>query len=799
MQPTRLGAIALALALIALAGSCGKEDLYEIPDSPYPLVGRLPLPSINESVAVIGDYAFVAAGQAGMHVVDIGNPAAPVLVKTVNTTKYGENIKVQRSFVAGEIRDIAMIVEGTEGVTTYDVTDPPNAVTFNQGTTAVDGNGMFVLERENPNDPFVLFVAESWKGVRVFESSPEFPGLLAYGGVFASTNGYAMGLAVQDGYAYVADDQMGLAVLDARVLILDSVVLVAAADTPGNALAVALWEGHAFVADKRQGLSIFRVNAGETPVPVSRIPLDGWCVDVAVRDDLAFVAGYDAGLHIVDVSDPARPRYAGNVRSSNATGVALTDEGLVLVTDEDDGLLILRGPAFADRTAPGGIYTLSAEAVGASAVRLNWKAPGDDRYFGAAASYQLRWALTAIADEAAWAAAAPVSGLPVPAAAGSAEEFTVSGLTPETEFHFALRALDDEGQLSALGEEAGALTFPNDTFLSGLAVTPAYGDVAQVFTYTVRYSDPEGDLPVTHDLLIDGIPFAMSYVSGDHAASALYRFEASLAPGAHSFRAAFDDGHGHTPTTPLLQGPLVGEVLYTMGSPAGELGRDLDEVQHPALLTQLPIAASEEVTQAEWVALMGALPDDSFLGDELPVLGLTWYEAVAYCNALSLDDGLAPAYAIDGTAVAWNREASGWRLPTETEWEWLCRGGSATAFSNGPITDEACEDPRLDLVGWYCGNSGNQPRAVGGLGANALGLQDVHGNVMEWCWDWYAGYPSAVGLDPSGPASGFLKVIRGGSWFHLAKNCRAAARETAPPDSRLDFVGLRVVRTDFGN
>lgn len=799
MQPTRLVALALALVALALAGSCGKEDLYEIPDSPYPLLARLPLPSINESVAVIGDYAFVAAGQAGMHVVDIANPAAPVLVKTVNTTKYGENIKVQRTFVDGVIRDIAMIVEGTEGVTTYDVTDPLNAVTFNQGTTAVDGNGMFVLERENPNDPFVLFVAESWKGVRVFESSPAFPGLLAYNGVFASTNGYAMGIAVQDGYAYVADDQMGLAVLDARVLVLDSVVLVSSADTPGNALAVALWDDYAFVADKRQGMSVFRINGPDTPVPVAQFPLDGWCVDIAVRDGLAFVAGYDAGLHIVDVSDPAHPRYAGNVRTSNATGVCLTDDGLVLVTDEDDGLLILRGPAFADRTAPGGIYTLSAEAVGASAVRLNWKAPGDDRYFGSAASYQLRWALAPIADETAWAAATPVSGLPLPAEAGSAEEFTVSGLTPETEVHFALRATDEVGQLSALGEEAGATTFPNDTFLSGLAVAPAYGDVAQLFTFSVSYSDPEGDLPVTHDLLIDGNAVAMSYVSGDHAASALYRLETTLAPGAHSFRAAFDDGHGHTPTTPLASGPLVGEVLYTMGSPLGELGRDPDEVQHPALLTRLPIAAAEEVTQADWTALMGALPDDSFLGPTLPVLGLTWYEAVAYCNALSLAESRTPAYAIDGTAVTWDREADGWRLPTEAEWEWLCRAGSTSAFTNGPISEPAGDDPVLDLVGWYLANAGNAPHAVGGLAANALALHDVHGNAMEWCWDWYASYPSQVGLDPSGPTGGFLKVLRGGSWFHLAQTARSASRETAPPDSRLDFVGLRVVRTDFGN
>jgi len=331
-------------------------------------------------------------------------------------------------------------------------------------------------------------------------------------------------------------------------------------------------------------------------------------------------------------------------------------------------------------------------------------------------------------------------------------------------------------------------------------VTPAYGDDAQVFTFTVNYSDPEGDLPVTHDLLIDGDACAMSYVSGDHAASALYRLETTLAPGEHSFRAAFDDGHGHAPTTPISDGPLVGDLLYTMGSPLGELGRDPDEVQHPVLFTRAPLAAAEEVTQAQWQARMGpALPDSSFLGADLPVLGLTWYEAVAYCNALSAFEGLSPAYAINGTTVTWDREADGWRLPTEAEWEWLCRAGSTTAFTNGAISEPAGLDPVLGLVGWYLANSGNAPHAVGGLATNAFDLADVHGNAMEWCWDWYAGYPSEVELDPSGPGAGFLKVLRGGGWFSQAKACRSASRETAPPDSRLDFVGLRVVRTAFSN
>lgn len=796
MQPTRLAALALATSLTLFAGSCGKQDLYELPDSPYPEVGHLPLPSINENVEILGDYAFIAAGQAGLHVVDLADPAHPQLVQTLNTTKYADGIKVVRTFVGGVVQDIALVVEGTEGITSYDITDPPNTVSFNQGTTAVDGNGMFVIQHEDPDEPYEVFLAESWKGVRIFESLPAFPGVLAYNGVFAGTQGYAMGIAVKDGYAYVADDQMGLAVLDARVLALGSVELVSWADTPGNALAVSLWDDYAFVADKRQGMAVFRINGPDTPVHVAQMPLDGWCQDIVVRDDMAFIAANDAGVHVVNVHDPAHPVYAGNVRSSNATGVAVGANGVVLVTDEDDGLLVLKGPAFDDLTPPGAIYTLEAEALSTSSVGLAWKATGDDGTLGRASGFELRYAAAPINTAAAWDAATPVTGLPLPGDPGDAHTFTVGGLSGDTEYFFCVRVTDDEGQQSPLGPGASATTFPTGTFLSNLAVTPEFGDDEATYTFTVLYSDTDGDAPVTHDLVLDGTPVAMTYVSGEYTDGALYQYAGLLAPGQHSYSAAFDDGNGHAPVTDTAQGPLVGDEVYTMGSPPGEPGQDADERQHTVLLSQLPVAEATEVTQAQWKALMGpALPDSTFLGDTLPVLGLTWYEAVSYCNARSVDEGLTPAYTVEGADVSWNTDADGYRLPTEAEWEWLCRAGSGTAFHNGAITDQNCDDPVLDVSGWYCGNSGDAPQTGAGLLANAFGLSDMHGNAMEWCWDWYAGYPADPALDPQGPSAGFQKVARGGSWYVQAKFCRSAAREGVPPDSRLDTVGLRVVRT----
>ena len=108
-----LGVLLLALLPLALGG-CGEADPYEIPVSPFQVIGRVPLPSENEGVASLGDYAFVAGGQAGLHVIDMSVPGAPVLVTTVNTTKYAESVEVVRTLVGGELRDVALVVEGVE-------------------------------------------------------------------------------------------------------------------------------------------------------------------------------------------------------------------------------------------------------------------------------------------------------------------------------------------------------------------------------------------------------------------------------------------------------------------------------------------------------------------------------------------------------------------------------------------------------------------------------------------------------------------------------------------------------------
>ena len=195
-----------------------------------------------------------------------------------------------------------------------------------------------------------------------------------------------------------------------------------------------------------------------------------------------------------------------------------------------------------------------------------------------------------------------------------------------------------------------------------------------------------------------------------------------------------------------------------------------------------------EVTQDIYEKIMGSNPS-SFKGAELPVEKVSWYEAVAFCNALSRRDGLQEVYTISGTSVSCDWSKRGYRLPTEAEWEYAARGGIKSqgytyAGSN-----------TVGAVAWYWDNSGSKTHDVGGKKANELGLYDMSGNVYEWCWDWYgSSYSSAsVATNPSGPSTGSARVLRGGSWSYSATYVRTAFRNYCTPSSWYSYIGFRVL------
>jgi sulfatase modifying factor 1 len=229
---------------------------------------------------------------------------------------------------------------------------------------------------------------------------------------------------------------------------------------------------------------------------------------------------------------------------------------------------------------------------------------------------------------------------------------------------------------------------------------------------------------------------------------------------------------------------------FEMGSPPTEEGRFGDETQHRVRLTRGFELGVFPVTQALYAAVMGVNPS-SFKGDQLPVENVSWFDAVRLCNAVSRACGLPEAYSIGPggePTVSWSWSSVGFRLPTESEWEYAARSGTRHVYAGG--------DDRA-AVGWFEDNSGGSTHPVGQKRSNAWGLHDMSGNVFEWCWDGYGDYPKGVSTDPTGgaPASGSDRVGRGGSWFVGPLFARVAYRGSNAPGGRGSGLGVRLLRT----
>ena len=236
---------------------------------------------------------------------------------------------------------------------------------------------------------------------------------------------------------------------------------------------------------------------------------------------------------------------------------------------------------------------------------------------------------------------------------------------------------------------------------------------------------------------------------------------------------------------------MVPKGSFTMGSPAAEAGHDPSEKEHPVTLTTDFWMAESEVTQRQYRNLMGSSPSN-FKGDDLPVERVSWYDAVAYCNALSVKENLTPCYQISGTTVGWTDglKCTGYRLPTEAEWEYAANPAAP------PRTIYAGADT-VDGVAWIGTNSGNTTHAVKTKTANGRGLYDLSGNVWEWVWDWYqSNYEALPATNPIGPSTAANRVIRGGSWYDTATSARVAQRSSISPTNRYAILGFRFVRSN---
>ena len=225
---------------------------------------------------------------------------------------------------------------------------------------------------------------------------------------------------------------------------------------------------------------------------------------------------------------------------------------------------------------------------------------------------------------------------------------------------------------------------------------------------------------------------------------------------------------------------LIPAGSFMMGSPPDESGRGDDERQHRVTLTKGFYMGVTEVTQRQWRQIMGNnLSHFQDCGAECPVEFVSWNDCQEFVQRLNQSE-------------VGNR----YRLPTEAEWEYACRAGSITGFANGSITQTGCgHDANLDVMGWYCGNSGKKPHPVAQRKPNAFGLYDMHGNIWEWCQDCYGIYPSGHVSNPTGPSSGSYRVLRGGGWHEDVEGCRSAIRVGRSPASRAGTIGFRLART----
>ena len=246
-----------------------------------------------------------------------------------------------------------------------------------------------------------------------------------------------------------------------------------------------------------------------------------------------------------------------------------------------------------------------------------------------------------------------------------------------------------------------------------------------------------------------------------------------------------DSNHGQQPVKSIsntigMKFNKIPAGTFMMGAPEGETDRRDDEYQHKVTITKAFYIQTTEVTQGQWKAVMGTEPwkGKSYVkeGPDYAASYVSWDDAVAYCKKLS------------------EKEGKTYRLPTEAEWEYACRAGTETRWSFGD------DEKDLGDHAWYDENASaiNEKYAqqVAQKKPNRFGLYDMHGNVWEWCHDFYGGdnYNQPIVKDPSGPAQGSARVLRGGSWRNDSRYARSAFRGRFVAYSRLNLNGFRLVR-----
>jgi formylglycine-generating enzyme required for sulfatase activity len=294
----------------------------------------------------------------------------------------------------------------------------------------------------------------------------------------------------------------------------------------------------------------------------------------------------------------------------------------------------------------------------------------------------------------------------------------------------------------------------------------------------------EGRLIVRHESEVGMLSTGESSALAEIISRSLVHLQASRALAVPERRAGEEQEFEIAPGVKLVMCWIPpGEFL--MGSPEDEMGRRDNETQHRVTLTQGFWLGKYPVTKAEWKAVMGSNPR-RFTGTNLPVESVSWNDIAEPGGFMEKVNRSAAAGGI-------------FSLPTEAQWEYACRAGTTTALNSGKkLTPENGACPNLDELAWYRENSENKTHPVGQKKANRWGLHDMHGNVVEWCLDWYYDHTDEAQVDPRGPDSSSAsgRVFRGGGWHNYAFNCRVAVRNNSgSPTFSCSNIGFRVARS----